>query len=542
MKRRESHCAILAALIALAATVAYAPPGRAAEARDPYQVANRLDQLLASEVFADAKPAPRADDETFLRRVYFDLLGGPPSPGEITAFVLDPAQDKRQRVVDRLLADRRYGQNWARYWRDVIMYRRSEDRALITARPLEEFLAEHLNKNTGWDEIARAFITTKGNVRTDGHTAIVMAQNGRPEETVSEISRIFLGIQIQCAQCHDHPTDRWKREQFHELAAFFPRVAVRPQRVPQRTFVVVADDRPGFRRANNNNRFRGTLEHYMPDLSDPNGRGQRMQPKLFTSGQSLPFGSTDEKRRETLARWITSPESEWFAKAMVNRMWSELVGEGFFEPIDDIGPDRTPTAPKTLNLLAESFAKSGYDIKWLVRTITATDAYQRASRSRRNVNETPFLASAPQRLRGDQLFSSLAMALDVAVDSRGANPRGPYPTGQRFAFNAIFGYDPSVQRGEVVGSIPQALAMMNSPVVNQAIGARRGGGLGRLLATIKDDEALVAELYLKALAREPTEQEVAMALDYMKEVGNRGEACEDLLWALVNSTEFLFRK
>ncbi len=445
--------------------------------------------------------------------------------------------------MDRLLDDPAYGQNWGNYWRDVVFYRRSEDRALLAAPVMADYLAEQLNENVSWDQIATACITAEGNVREKGETGLIMAQAGRPEETVAEISRILMGIQIQCAQCHDHPTDRWKREQFHQLAAFFPRVAVRPQmNTAGRSFEVVANDQPVFRGGNNNNnRFRGTPEHYMPNLDDPSERGQQMQPVFFVSGESLDFGVKDAVRRERLAEWLTDEQNPWFARAYVNRLWSELVGEGFYEPVDDLGPDRECSAPRTLDCLCQAFVASGHDTKWLFRTIMATEAYQRESRARRSPDQTPFLANCSQRLRGDQLYNSLVTALELP--ETGETRRGQY--GVRFGpatlFNLTFGFDPSERRDEISGSIPQALLLMNSPLISQAVSANRPTGLGRLLREIEDDEELVVELYLRTLARQPNKAELKTSLDYLAEVGNRSEAFEDLLWTLVNSTEFLHR-
>lgn len=511
------------------------------------EAARRVDELLASEVFTEdssGEPVGRVDDETFLRRAYLDVVGEVPTIDEVLAFTLDPDADKRAKLIATLLADDGFGRNWGRYWRDVIMYRRSEDRSLIAAGPLTDFLTEKFNKNTSWDEIATAFVTAKGDVREDGSTALIMAQAGRPEETVAEISRIFMGIQIQCAQCHDHPTDRWKREQFHQLAAFFPRVAVRPQRNgTDRTFLVTATDFfPRFHRRNNNNRYIGTREHRMPDLDNPGAEGELMQPVFFATGQKLDTGAKDVQRRDALARWMTSRSNPWFAKAYVNRIWAELVGEGFYDPIDDIGPDRSCSAPETLKYLAGQFVESGYDTKWLFATIMSTGAYQRESRSRRNFDETPFLANCAQRLRGDQLYSNLAAVLNLPENNASVRGRYGAARGPRALFNIAFGYDPSSPRGEISGSIPQALAMMNNRLINQAISAYRPDGLGGLLRQIEDDEDALVQLYLRALARQPTDKELRTCLGYIREIGNRAEAFEDILWALVNSTEFLHRK
>ncbi len=514
----------------------------------PKSVAKRVDQLLAQEVFgadgeAPAEPAPQANDEIFLRRMSLDLIGVPPTPEEITAFVLDPSPEKRTAAVERLLADKRFGENWARYWRDVIMYRRSEDRALMASSTLVSFLTAAFNDNSHWDQIAREFITAKGDVLEEGSTALIMAQMGNAEDTTAEMSRIFLGIQIQCAQCHDHPTDRWKREQFHELAAFFPRISIRPVRVEgkRRSFEVVSENRSQSKKPNPR---RGTLEHYMPDLQHPEETGKLMQPVFFVTGQKLDTGVPDAERRDTVADWMTDRKNRWFSKAFVNRMWSELVGRGFYEPVDDIGPDRQCSAPKTLNYLSDRFAAKNYDVKWLLATITATDAYGRQSRSRIDDDGTPFEAACPQRLRGDQLFNALVEVLDIdeGPPANGRNYRNVL-SGPRGEVNRTFGYDPSVRRDEIAGSIPQALFLMNSPALARAMaGQSPKSTLGELLAEVPDDANLVAELYLRCLAREPKKTELSTCLDHVHTSDNRAEAFEDILWALVNSTEFLNRK
>jgi hypothetical protein len=533
-----------ALFVPLVLLVAIATPLCAADRPGPVQSAVALDKQLASEVNLATK-AKWCDDETYLRRVSLDILGRHPSIEEITAYALDPAPSKRIKVVERMLDNKAYGENWAGYWRDVIMYRRTEERALLASQALNDYLVKELNNNTPWDKLASSFITAEGDVRENGATALFMAQQGRPEETTAEVARIFLGIQIQCAQCHDHPTDRWKREQFHQMAAFFPRVSVRPNRDQKmRSFEVVGQDTfRGAGRMNNNNRFRGSAEHRMPDLEDPTAAGKLIEPVFFATGQSLKSGAKDTVRRESLATWLTAPSNEWFAKAIVNRMWSELVGEGFYEPVDDMGPDRECSAPKTLELLSQQFVASGHDVKWLMTTIMATDAYQRQSTKRRDPNEQPFTANVAQRLRADQVFNNLVAVLGVP-DNRAGGGRGAYGFGRspRNAFSLVFGYDPSSPRDEVSGSIPQALAMMNSPVVNGAINARGRTELATLLSEIKDDRALIIELYLKTIARQPTESEITTCLAHVKEVNNRAEAFEDLQWALVNSTEFLHRR
>jgi hypothetical protein len=507
----------------------------------PQQAAALVDATLQEELSVGSAGTALVDDATFLRRASLDLIGRPPTPQETALFSLDPDPDKRRQLVQRLLADEGFGQNWGRYWRDVIMYRRSDQQALIAMRSLERFLTEQFNSNASWGQIVRTMLTATGDVQENGATGLFMAQNGQRVEVASEVARIFLGIQIQCAQCHDHPTDRWKREQFHELVAFFPRMAVRPvQMEDRRSFEVVSFN--GFSRFGRG----GGSEHYMPDLNNPQARGTLMTPRFFLTNESLRLGSSDEQRRSTLAQWITSPDNPWFAKAFVNRVWGELLGEGFYMPLDDLGPDRECSAPRTLDLLAGQFAQHDYDVKWLYETVLLTQAYQRESRPRRTANETPFAANCPQRLRGDQLLAALRAALDLTDQMASVGRRGGFGFGfggLAFTFNQTFGFDPSLPREEVTDSIPQALFMMNSPLVQSQIDARRPQSvLGRMLSRTSDDRAVVADLYVRCLNREPTPREMTTCLEYIQQVGNRGEAFEDILWALINSTEFLHRR
>lgn len=518
--------------------------------------AERLAGLLDKESAAKsdeevaAATNARADDESFLRRLSLDLVGEPPTPEEITAFALDPATDKRARVIDRLLADERFGINWGRYWRDVIMYRRSDERALIASRSVVDYLAARFNENTPWDEIARSFVTASGNLAEDGRTALLVSQWGQVPETAAEVSRVLMGVQIQCAQCHDHPIDRWRREQFHELAAFFPRIAVRRIRDPnepkkRRGFELVSNNRGRKKKKKPSGAADKGREHYMPDLDDPTAKGALMQPVFFVTGQKLETGLPDRRRREALADWITSEENPWFARAFVNRIWAEMIGKGFYEPIDDLGPDRDCSSPKAMNFLSKQFVAGGHDVKWLFKTIAFSDAYQRESAAQHTSEDATLAADCPQRLRGDQLFSALAGTLgfdEQAADSKQPPRRGP-PRTPRAQFNRLFGYDPSTPRDEISGSIPQALALMNAKVINGAIRADgANSALGRLLAQTDDDEEIVVELYLRTLARQPKEPEIETCHKYIAEVGDRTEALEDILWALINSTEFLYRE
>ena len=504
-------------------------------------------------------PALPCPDDVFLRRLHLDLVGRQPRPDETVAFLADPSPSKRLAAIDRLLADPDWTRTQARLFRDVILYRRTDPRAAGLAAPLEDFLVARLAGAASWGEIARDLIAATGAPGEHGETAIVMAQMGETSDIAAEVSRIFLGIQLQCAQCHDHVTDRWKREQFHEFAAFFPRILIRPtggQGIDR--FEVVSFDRDPRRQRGKNpdNPRRGDLEHVMPDRDDPSKPGTTMAPRFFLTGQSLPEGTTDQERRQSLAEWITAPSNPWFSRAIVNRLWAELVGEGFYPAIDDIGPDREPRDAARLDELAAGFAAHDTDLRWLFREICASPDYGRESRSRSVVASEDPAATCPQRLHADQLFTQLldTLGVDERRAALQAKRRGGGPVPEevmerlrlgtpRGMFAQVFGFDPSTPREEVVGSIPQALLLSNAPQIQTALSASRPGTvLARLLATEPDDAAVTRALYLRTLAREPSEDELRTCIDHVADRGDRTEAFEDVFWVLVNSAEFLHRR
>lgn len=582
-----------------------AVPDASAEA-----VAARVDELILQYLAEqDASAAPQCSDEDFLRRVFLDLTGRIPTPDDVRQFTRKPDEGKRAELIDLLLDDEGFARTWASYWREVIFSRATDVRSRRSQGVFENWLTQQLASGRPWDEIVTELLTATGDTSEDGRTALIFAHGGDPTELAAETSRIFLGIQIQCANCHDHPYDSWKREDFHELAAFFPRIRVRrSQDGENRTFLVESadnlrdndgpplDPEQAFRfldgnrdgrltpeEARRNPRFgrlldrlikrgdkdsdgalsraelkdlpmrpqnqpgRGSAEYYMPDLDDPAARGTRTRPVSFLDQTSVPFGTPDVERRAALAESIVSPDNPWFARAFVNRIWAEMLGEGFHVPIDDMGPQRTAQLPEVLDTLAAGFVANRYDIRWVYRTIALTEAYQRALRSAEESGDDPaFAAQSPTRLRGDQIFNALTQALGVGRSGgrgmAGGRSMREAGGGGRGLTAALFNFDPSTPQDELMGTIPQALFMMNSPITSGALSARRGGMLTRILQESPDDEAALHEVYLRVLSRDPTAAEMDICRRHIAEVGDRFEAFEDILWSLLNSSEFLTRR
>ena len=406
-----------------------------------------------------------------------------------------------------------------------------------------------------------------------------------------EVSRIFMGVQIQCAQCHDHKTDSWKRRQFHEFAAFFAgtkqTLVQKGEKGTQPVFAVIPQ---------------GPRRYTMPELDNP-AKQIPIAPRFFLASSksspapALPQGLAVKQRREMAASYITGQDNPWFAKAYINRIWYVLLGEAFYEPIDDIGPERTAQAAEVLEPLAEQWQKGGYDVRWLFRTILNSEAYQRRVRSTFNAaGKTPFASSCPSRYRADQLFDALVSALAVQLDADGnlvrAQKKGPgggpvspaqlarallkngssppplskagarksaeaaglaSQTGKKPAaamragglrrpFDRLFTVDPSVGQRRRDGNHPAGSVPDEQPAREQSYPGSPGNGPGRDLERgpqrpCRAHRALPA----RAVAAAHT-QEVEICGRYVSAVGNPAEAFEDIYWSLINSTEFLTRR
>lgn len=579
------------------------------------QTASAVDASLWGDASENA--IQLADDATYLRRIMFDIVGRPATPSELTAFGLDPSEERRASKVDELLASNAYGENWSHYWRDVIFLRATNIRAGIVRPAFDEWMASQLNAGHGWHEIANELLTASGPVNNNGATALIFAHEGVAEEVSAEASRIFVGIQIQCANCHDHPWDRWKREQFHQFAAFFPRVSVRRDRnsdnmfdfeiasvnaARQRTaaasrFLLTRADRnrdgflseeesrntplarvlngPGKAVIDKNNDGKlsieeiataqppnanqpgqGSAEHYMPDLQDPGSQGEQIDPGFFLTStdaasslkqmeSTLKPGMTDELRRQKASELLTSKDNPWFARAIINRMWYEMMGTAFYTPIDDLGPDRECTHEETLNILAEGFVANEHDLKWLIRTIAATRTYQRAP----DHTAEGFAHCEPMRLRSDQLYAALCQTLGVEslplriTDGRRYAGAMQKLDQGREEFANTFGFDPSTPRDEVTGNIPEALFMMNSQLLERILATPgESSVITHIATTVLGEEDIVRELYLNAIGREPAAGELKIAMESISTTPNLRAGLEDLMWALINSPEFSSRR
>ena len=464
----------------------------------PADLDEELERYIRRET--ETEFAPTIDDETFLRRVTLDLTGQVPSQQEIKSFVASAVRTKRSDKIDELLETDAYARKWARYWTSVIFQDTTANRNSYNKQALEDWLAGQFAKNAPWDATVSRMVFASpqrqknkkpqenGWQQNDGANNFILACNRKPEEIASRTARIFMGISIQCAECHDHPFDDWKRDQFHELAAFFA---------------------PG--------------KYYMTDQDDPTEKTQ-MQAK-FLLGETPPIGLKADQRRVAVAAYLVySPDNYWFARAFVNRIWNELMGDGFYD-VDSLGADKEVLHQLVVNRLAANFKYALYDPKWVIRFIANTKFYQREIRTIDDPQEY-FTGVRPTRLRPYEV-------VDNVTRLTGENKN------LERALATTFQQNLSIPQRDIEGSVQQALLLMNNGTLQ---GKLAGSNLKKDLAKVKDNQQLVTDAFLGVLARTPTDEETARYTAYLKQSKNRGEAIDDLLWVLVNSAEFLAKR
>jgi hypothetical protein len=500
----------------------------------PGETATRVDELIVRGLAPGAHVPGVVGDETFLRRISLDLTGKVPEPDALRRFVADTNADKRGMMVDALLQNEAFAINWGRYWRDAVTYHTPASANYLRWQLFDSWWTSQLRRNRPWNEIVTSLVTASGINDELAPVNYLTAMYGNPVEIAATTSRVFLGVQIQCAECHDAKFEPWKREQFHELAAFFGRARIIQHKDVEGRGTPYAIE------------SRSDGQYQMTDKKDPNHL-LAMQPRFLT-GESVGIDASDEERRQALARFLTNSKNPWFAKCYINRIWTAMMGWGFYPTVTDVGAGIEPVHKPVLELLEKNWLASGYDVKWLFRTIALTKAYQRPHQSPPSSGEA-VAAVCPVYLRPEQVFEALQRALGfdendkkIPAPAPGSAPAVQRHTGLRNMVYQSFKENPSTPAREIQGTIPQALLMMNSALVQAATSAEGKTLLADLLTQGKSDEQVVAALYERIFSRKPTGQEQETCRRYIAKVDNRKEAFEDIVWALVNSTEFLIKK
>jgi hypothetical protein len=557
-------------------------------------------------------PAPRVDDARFLRRAYLDIVGTVPPPAIVAEFVASTSPDKRAKLVDRLLASPAYALYWATEWEDILVGWSAREQ-VVDRGALRAWLEAAFVANMPWDKMVTGLMTATGqsghggkrlddapapigeneddapkeaaDAQINGAVNWFLKYRDTPQDLAGNASRLFLGVQIQCAQCHDHKTEKWKQTDFQRFAACFART---------RTEVLDQGKKMGRKRA------------LVVELGKPLPRFAK-NPELAPFANAEPttldgkdVGATPDTRA-AVATWMTSKTNPWFAKAIVNRMWGHFLGRGFVDPVDDIRDSNPATMPALFAALADDFTQHGDDLKQLIRTITATEAYQLAPLPRAPVGLSARASDGEYAwshfrmtplgpnvlLRSILEVTSLESVL--ARNAKAANlERIRFQLYQRYNF--LFDVDEDQEATDFEGTVAQALALLNGELVGGGTSGLPGGALDTILREPGTDKDKVTALYVRTITRAPSAEELDYWTRYVAEpraveaapqppppaplpppskatkkngkAGNkpagpdalarleardlnahpdsRRQAYADLFWALLNSSEFAF--
>ncbi len=482
---------------------------------------------------AGVEPSARCTDAEYLRRAYLDILGRIPNIQEAQAFLENKDPDKRSKLVDYLLEHPDYPKHFGNEYTILLIGRRTQDRDVDRAA-LESWLRQQFASNRPWNEVAYELVTAKGSNKENGAVNFTLAHFADQKVNLTSFTtRIFLGQQIQCTQCHDHPSNDWKQEDFWGINAFFrgterrevTRVDSSGAEVPDH-FEVYDEPTDEWARYEKRNAIVGVT------------------PPKFLDGRKIGPGM-DVDRRTELGKFVTSPENDQFAKAFVNRIWGHFVGRGFVQPVDDFGDHNPPSHPELLDRLAADFRANGYDVKDLIRWVTASRAYQVSSVMTRKNDKDDVLFShfLVRPMKPEQLFDSLI----TATSAHKAAGRGSEQQRQTWLrqFVVAFANDEAGETTNFQGTIPQALMMMNGDLIAKATGGEAGSFLRHVLEQamlqrrMKPETYAVNTLYLAALSRYPTQVDMRRALAYIGSNLDQINVIEDLFWVLLNSNEFV---
>jgi hypothetical protein len=503
----------------------------------------RVEAYLAA---SQTPPPPLVDDATFLRRVYLDLHGTIPTVAQARDFLDDPAPEKRSRLVDRLLLDDRSSAHLARTWRRILLPSDAQTGPMGIA--FESWLRDQFAADSPFDRLARQIVTAGGAEdrsdsgesddasdnaededdedasRVSGAVAYLQAAGADPASVAGAISRDFLGVRIECAQCHDHPFADWKQDQFWGIAAFFAGARFNQPSAP-------VDGR---------RRDEPPRDEQVTTISPPD-IGKTFAAEFLWSDQPVeaPDDGGERLPRQLFAQWLTAAENPHFAATAVNRVWRQLCGRGLTQSVDDLDAATEDERDAVLDELAMRFAQGRFDLKWLIGGICKSRAYQFAAEgaepSSALVGVRPLKALSPE-----QVFDALETAVGLPVSRI---DQGPRFNGERDQMVARLGEAASKAPEEFRGGVPQMLMLMNGTVIVEAVDLESSRTLRAVVeAPFLDDAEKLDVLFLATLTRHPTDAEKQQLGQHVQAAATSGKqamAYAEILWALVNGPEFV---
>lgn len=494
-----------------------------------YPASNYIDGLVAAKLDKlRVVPSELSDDEAFLRRVYLDIVGVPPTVEERAEFLADQGAGKREALVDELLGRKEFTEMWVMKWAELLQIRTvnagNQQISYKAALNYYQWLRERIAGNMPFNRLVRELLSAKGGTFSSAATNFYQSEEDVLKLT-ENVAQVFMGTRIQCAQCHNHPFDRWTMDDYYSFAAFFAQVKRKPAEDPRERVV-----------------FDGGGE-----IQNPVSK-QNMAPKFLGGPKPEIKG---QSRREVVAAWLASPENPWFARNVVNIVWAHFTGVGIVEPVDDVRVSNPPSNPELLDALAEKFVSYNYDFRKLVRDICTSRTYQLSTRTNgTNVEDTRnFSHAMVRRVRAEVLLDSIAQVTGTPSKFKGL------PLGARAVqiadgntsnyFLTTFG---RASRATVCScevkmepNLSQALHLLNGDTTQQRI--RQGKVVEKMLQEGRTPAEVISRLYLITLGRSPTDMEREKLLGAVGEGGKEAEVrevLEDIFWALLNSKEFIF--
>lgn len=518
--------------------------------RSAEELAAAIDREIDSRLAAEKIPAsPLADDGEFLRRIYLDVHGRIPPRAKAEAFLTNTEPNKRQQLIESLLGDLLFGEYWSRLWRDrvAVPVAAGDGLGANHTQAFQTWLADGFNKSRPWNELVREMITAEGDSPAVAFIRQCM-DDGQPRagKLAASTAKRFLGVQIQCAECHDHPFTTWKQDDFWGLAAFFSRTArVEKNKTETRTGIYDTEKGPAATRFGLKPLVRkdgGAV--LLPDDAGPHA-GKVVAAKFLEGGPvTLPEKlSEKELPRRILADWLTSPKNALFARATVNRLWAQVFGRGLVEPVDSLDTENLPSHPALLNDLAGELVASSYDVKHLLRGILLSRAYQRTHRTvAGNESDRSLYSHATiKSIKPEAFYDCLIIASgtdlkdgktsSMAVGGKSAKGES---LGSRSEFLKLFKTDEvDGDPTEYTQGVPQVLALLNersTNVVNKLV--------EQAMKEKGDDDEVVSRIYVGVLSRRPTSEELSIVRDYLGRQPNDPARFQAVWWALVNSPEF----
>lgn len=481
-------------------------------------------------------PAARCSDAVFLRRVYLDLVGTIPSYEESKQFLADSDAQKREKLVDRLLADPRYGEHQAQTWELLLFGRRPTLDQSVKREGFKKWLTVKFAQNEPYDQWVRELLLAE----KPGTELYYLQYRNQPEEATVAVTRTFLGTQLQCARCHDHPFDSWTQRDFYGMAGFFVRLVVvdasgggakMPRIAEKSTGDVlftgsVKEQKPGQKGEPVKPRFLGGAELSEPPLpagfKEPDFKGKIEPPPPVFS------------RKQKIADWLTAADNPYFARAAANRLWAQFMGRGIVHPIDDLGAKNQPSHPQLLQALSEHLLKTKFDLKGAIREIVSSEAYQLADTGAVSEALPAWFERARVRpLSAEELLASLKVATQLPADGLKGNDPSPYML-------RYFG-EPTDGQGHFQGSLAEHLFLNNSPHIRSMAQPRKGNLAETLVNSKEPWDAKVERLFVSVLSREPSAAERQRFVKHLQgDPATAPALVEEAIWALLASSEFRF--